>query len=61
MGESVINLADYRRPKPKAKPSPPAVVTPVTAVPMLLPMFCGFGWFVLPVLMPMMVSTEFHA
>jgi hypothetical protein len=37
------------------------VVTPVTAVPTLLPMFCGFGWFVLPVLMPIMVSTEFHA
>jgi hypothetical protein len=40
MCASIINLADYRRPKP------PAVVTSVAAVPMLL---------------PIMVSIEFHA
>nr|WP_294507372.1 hypothetical protein [uncultured Rhodopila sp.] len=55
-GARIFNSADYRRPKPKTKPPASAA-----AVPALMPEFCGSGWFNLPVLMPMMVSSEFHA
>ncbi len=56
MGARIINLADYRRRKQKPKPA-----SSVAAVPMMVPMVCAYGWFMMPVMMPMMVSSEFHA
>jgi hypothetical protein len=59
MAADVINIADYRKCKPEAKQWGPAIS--LTTWPMLLPVFCGFGWFVVPIIVPMFVERGTHA
>jgi len=54
MAADVINIADYRKRRAETKQCGPAVS--LTTCPMLLPVFCGFGWFVVPVMVPMFVE-----
>jgi uncharacterized protein involved in exopolysaccharide biosynthesis len=55
----VIDPAQYRR--RKAKPKQQAAAAVAAAVPVMLPVACAFGWFAVPVLMPMLLSTEIRA
>ncbi|MGD0106704.1 MAG: hypothetical protein ABSC06_22105 [Rhodopila sp.] len=54
MVAEVINIADYRKRKTETEQCGPAVS--VATWPMLLPVFCGFGCFVVPVTVPMFVD-----
>jgi hypothetical protein len=54
MAADVIDIADYRKSKTEKKQCGPAVS--VTTLPMLLPVFCGIGWFLVPVMMPMLID-----
>jgi hypothetical protein len=54
MAADVINIADYRKRRAEKKQCQSAVS--MTTWPMLLPVFCGFGWFVVPVIVPMFVE-----
>jgi hypothetical protein len=52
----VINIADYRKRVPQTKRGDSAL--PVIGMPMLLPIFCGFGWFILPVMVAIFDDGE---
>jgi hypothetical protein len=50
MAAEVINIADYRKRATQTQRRESALS--VTGMPVLLPIFCGFGWFVVPVMIP---------
>jgi hypothetical protein len=56
MATNVINIANYRKRATRTKQCGPVVF--VASFPMLLLMFCGFGWFVVPVIVPVFVEGE---
>jgi hypothetical protein len=56
MTARVIDIADYRRrkqeaAKPVSRPSAPAALT-------LWPMFCLYGWFLVPMMVPVTVPVS---
>ncbi len=59
MAASIINIADYRKRKAEAE----RCESPLsgTACTMLFPMFCGFGWLLVPVMIPVITGGATHA
>jgi len=56
MAALVIDIAEYRRRKAEAarRAAPPPV-------PVMMPVFCGYGWVLVPMMMPMPASGRWHA
>jgi hypothetical protein len=59
MAARIVDLADYRR--RKAEAARRAAPAPVTPMPVMMPVFCGFGWVLMPMMMPMPASGGSHA
>ncbi|MFL5287035.1 MAG: hypothetical protein ACJ8AW_40220 [Rhodopila sp.] len=57
MAARIIDLAEYRRRKEAARRAAPA---PMIPMPVMMPVFCGFGWVLVPMMMPMPASGS-HA
>jgi hypothetical protein len=58
MAADVINIADYRKRTTQTRRREAALS--VTGMPVLLPIFCGFGWFVVPVMIPVIDDGGAH-
>jgi hypothetical protein len=51
MTAQVVDIADYRGRKRAV--AQPATLPPVTEMLTFLPIWCWFGWFLVPVMLPM--------
>jgi hypothetical protein len=60
LAADVINIADYRKRAAQKQESNPALSPAISmeALPMLSPIFSGFGWFVIPVVVSVFVHGE---
>jgi hypothetical protein len=50
MAARIIDLAEYRRQKTEAARR--AASVPIIPVPVMVPVLCGFGWVLMPMMMP---------
>jgi hypothetical protein len=59
MAARIIDIAEYRR--RKAEAARRAAPAPTTAMPVMVPVFCAYGWFLMPMMMPMLAGGGAHA
>jgi len=59
MAAVIIDIAEYRR--RKAEAAQRAASPPMAPTPVMVPMFCGYGWVLVPMMMPVPASGGWHA